>query len=137
MGIYNMAYGVLLCIAITGFLVLVIDNTSDESTRWRKVLKRNDNVVFAWHLAFWMVVGMIANYLWNVANGEGEPDFESKKEILKMLMPVLVAPIVFYPTWGLWVNSNKDSRILFLMLAFQNGFFWQTLFQKASESAGI
>lgn len=119
--------------AFTGALILAIDNSESTTKQWLVLLKKNDNVAFAWHLGCWMVAGMIANYYWTWINaGATNESFELKK----ILLPLLVAPIVFYPTWGLWTASNKDNRILFIMLAFQNGFFWQSFFQKAQQTVG-
>jgi hypothetical protein len=39
--------------------------------------------------------------------------------------------MVFYPTWSLWLGSKQDTQIIFELIAFQNGFFWQALFAKA------
>jgi hypothetical protein len=38
---------------------------------------------------------------------------------------------VFYPTYNLWLSSSSQSYILFEVIAFQSGFFWQALFTKA------
>ena len=54
-------------------------------------------------------------------------------------MPLLVSPIVFYPTYNLWLSSSSQSYILFEVIAFQSGFFWQALFTKAKpmEQAAV
>jgi hypothetical protein len=46
-------------------------------------------------------------------------------------LPLLVSPIVFYPTYNLWLSSTSQSYILVEVIAFQGGFFWQALFTKA------
>ena len=38
---------------------------------------------------------------------------------------------MFYPTYMLWLSSSSQSYILFEVIAFQGGFFWQALFTKA------
>ena len=43
----------------------------------------------------------------------------------KNLKPVLIAPIVFYGVYAT-VNTLSDS-ILASLIAFQNGFFWQSI----------
>lgn len=50
------------------------------------------NVIFAWHLACWMVLGVIANYIWDLFGANN--DF-SGVSLPALLMPVLVPPIVF------------------------------------------
>ena len=131
---WNCALGILFTFfALTGILVFVSDNTADNSTSAWAVLKKNDNVVFAWHLACWMVAGMIANYYWG-AFTQTKPTEQVTVNLGKALLPLLVAPIVFYPTWNLWGASNKKDRIMFVVLAFQNGFFWQAFFDKAAQS---
>ena len=37
--------------------------------------------------------------------------------------PCTVSPIVFYPTYNLWLSSSSQSYILFEVIAFQSGFF--------------
>jgi hypothetical protein len=86
------------------------------------------NQLFATHLACWMTLGMGANYFWDLfREGKGWESFQ----LPKLVLPLMVAPMVFYPTWSLWLGSKQDSQIIFELLAFQNGFFWQALFAKA------
>jgi hypothetical protein len=44
-------------------------------------------------------------------------------QLEQLVLPLLITPIVFYPTWALWL-SRQEISILFELLAFQNGFFW-------------
>lgn len=84
--------------------------------------------IFEIHLACWMILGMGANYFWDLfREGKGWESFQ----LPKLLLPLLVSPIVFYPTWSLWLGSKQDTQIIFELIAFQNGFFWQALFSKA------
>lgn len=84
--------------------------------------------VFALHLACWMLLGMGANHFWDLfREGKGWESFQ----LPRILLPLLVSPMVFYPTWSLWLGSKQDTQIIFELIAFQNGFFWQALFAKA------
>ncbi len=109
------------------FMVLIV-NADDNSAPWIAMLARNHGIVFVWHLACWMTLGMFSNYYWDLFNiGKG---FESL-QVERIILPLLVSPIVFYPTYTLWLSSNSQSFILFEVIAFQSGFFWQALFTKA------
>ena len=73
-------------------------------------------------------MGMFSNYYWDLFNnGKG---LESV-QVERIVLPLLVSPIVFYPTYNLWLSSTSQSYILFEVIAFQGGFFWQALFTKA------
>ena len=52
-------------------------------------------------------------------------------QVQRIVLPLLVSPMVFYPTYNLWLSSSSQSYILFEVIAFQGGFFWQALFTKA------
>jgi len=56
-------------------------------------------------------------------------------QVERIVLPLLVSPIVFYPTYNLWLSSSSQSYILFEVIAFQGGFFWQALFTKAKPIA--
>lgn len=112
----------------TGAFMVLIVNADDASAPWVALLVRNHGIVFVWHLACWMVMGMFSNYYWDLFNmGKG---LESV-QVGRIVLPLLVSPIVFYPTYNLWLSSTSQSYILFEVIAFQGGFFWQALFTKA------
>lgn len=112
----------------TGAFMVLIVNADDASAPWIALLVRNHGIVFVWHLACWMVMGMFSNYYWDLFNlGKG---LESV-QVGRIVLPLLVSPIVFYPTYNLWLSSSSQSYILFEVIAFQGGFFWQALFTKA------
>jgi hypothetical protein len=118
----------------TGVFMVLIVNADESSQPWIALLARNHGIVFVWHLACWMTMGMFANYYWDLFNlGKG---LESM-QVERIVLPLLVSPIVFYPTYNLWLSSSSQSYILFEVIAFQSGFFWQALFTKAKplESA--
>ena len=112
----------------TGAFMVLIVNADDASHPWIALLVRNHGIVFVWHLTCWMVMGMFSNYYWDLFNmGKG---LESV-QVERIVLPLLVSPIVFYPTYNLWLSSSSQSYILFEVIAFQGGFFWQALFTKA------
>src|SRR5574341_1534959 len=69
------------------------------------------------------VAGMLARYFWELFQAgcsltDADPSVR--------LMPLVVSLMVFYP---LWTMVSGAARGFFLIVAaFQNGFFWQTLF---------
>jgi hypothetical protein len=117
---------------LTGVMLLLINNADDASPLWLTLLARNHGLVFVWHLCCWMVTGMLANYYWDLVN-QGKT--AASMQVERIVLPLLVSPIVFYPTYMLWLSSSSQSYILFEVIAFQNGFFWQALFAKARPAA--
>ena len=112
----------------TGAFMVLIVNADEGSAPWIALLARNHGIVFVWHLACWMTLGMFSNYYWDLFNmGKGLDSVQ----VERIILPLLVSPIVFYPTYNLWLSSSSQSYILFEVIAFQSGFFWQALFTKA------
>ena len=112
----------------TGAFMVLIVNADEGSAPWIALLARNHGIVFVWHLACWMTLGMFSNYYWDLFNmGKGL----DAVQVERIILPLLVSPIVFYPTYNLWLSSSSQSYILFEVIAFQSGFFWQALFTKA------
>jgi hypothetical protein len=112
----------------TGAFMVIIVNADEASAPWVNLLARNHGIVFVWHLACWMTLGMFSNYYWDLFNmGRGL----EAVQVERIILPLLVSPIVFYPTYNLWLSSSSQSYILFEVIAFQSGFFWQALFTKA------
>jgi hypothetical protein len=112
----------------TGAFMVLIVNADEGSAPWIALLARNHGIVFVWHLACWMTLGMFSNYYWDLFNmGRGL----DAVQVERIVLPLLVSPIVFYPTYNLWLSSSSQSYILFEVIAFQSGFFWQALFTKA------
>jgi len=112
----------------TGAGMVLIVNADEGSAPWIGLLARNHGIVFVWHLACWMTMGMFSNYYWDLFNmGRGM----DAMQVERIVLPLLVSPIVFYPTYNLWLSSSSQSYILFEVIAFQSGFFWQALFTKA------
>jgi hypothetical protein len=117
----------------TGIGMILIVNADESSAAWVALLVRNHGIVFVWHLACWMVLGMFSNYYWDLFNmGKGIESLQ----VERIVLPLLVSPIVFFPTYNLWLSSTSQSYILFQVIAFQSGFFWQALFTKAKPLEG-
>ena len=111
----------------TGTFMVLIVNADETSQPWIQLLVRNHGIVFVFHLYCWLILGMFANYYWDLFNmGKGM----SSVQVERIVLPLLVSPFVFYPTYNLWLNSSSQSYILFEVVALQSGFFWQALFAK-------
>ena len=112
----------------TGAFMVLIVNADEGSAPWIALLARNHGIVFVWHLACWMVSGMFTSYYWDLFNmGKG---LESV-QVERLVLCILTSPFVFYPTYNLWLSSSSQSYILFEVIIFQGGFFWQALWTKA------
>ena len=73
-----------------------------------------------------MLVGIVANHFWT-------PGFADPVDLAGLWRPVLVSPIIFMPVY---VAATKQPRGLIpLLIAFQNGFFWQAIFERAGPIA--
>src|SRR3972149_4068880 len=102
----------------SGIFVLFEQIYSD--TDIAKTLARLVTTVFAIHLFFWMILGMVSNYLYEL--------FRSNKgwdavQLQDLLLPFFVSPIVFYSMWS--IASGQQVAFVYGLVAFQNGFFWQ------------
>ncbi len=96
---------------------------------WRDLATRQARNEFVRNLAFGaflfsvMVCGMLTRYFWELSRSGrsvGEAD------LAVLLLPMLVSVMVFYPLWTLVSGATKN--FFAIVAAFQNGFFWQTLF---------
>jgi hypothetical protein len=83
-------------------------------------------VLFGFHLCLWMILGMASNYLWDLFRaGKSWRDISYRG----LVLPVLVAPIVFFTIWSIW--KRDEISLTLPLIAFQNGFFWQVVLSKA------
>jgi len=113
--------------ATTAAFMVMIVNADDTSLPWVASLVKNYGIVFAWHLVCWMILGMFTNYYWDLFNlGKGVESVQ----VPRILLPLMVSPFVFLPTYNLWLASSSQSYLLFAVIAIQSGFFWQALFTK-------
>lgn len=116
-----------LVFAVTAACLVVIVNADEAALPWVAALVKNYAIVFAWHLVCWMVLGMFTNYYWDLFNlGKGLEAMQTPR----ILLPLMVSPFVFLPTYNLWLTSSSQSYLLFAVIAIQSGFFWQALFTK-------
>ncbi len=78
-----------------------------------------------------MVIGMAAHTAFEaVKKGrQGAPPIFNPWSFLQ---PALVAPIIFLGVRGMLVE--RDFTLEAILLAFQNGFFWQTVFEGIKET---
>src|SRR5262245_1531708 len=112
----------------TGVLTLALGNLPGSEVA--KAVSPFHNVVYGWHLAAWMILGMMANYFWDLFNAKkGFADVS----LPALLIPILVSPIVFFAIWSLVQKTNGLANIdmVWPLIAFQNGFFWQVVFSKS------
>jgi ABC-type Na+ efflux pump permease subunit len=72
-----------------------------------------------------MLAGVAAKYFW-------EHGFEAQLDTNALWRPMLVTPIIFLPVY---VAAAKSPRGLVpILVAFQNGFFWQTVIESSSPA---
>ncbi len=70
-----------------------------------------------------MVGGMFARYFWELFQSRHTL---AQADVTALLLPLLVSLMVFYPLWTL--VSGTPKNFFAIVAAFQNGFFWQTIF---------
>ena len=113
-----------LLFAGTGVLVLYLDLFPERELA--QTLQRLTKLLFGIHLFFWMLLGMAANYLWELFKNDKE---WSDIRLTQLLLPFFVSPLVFYSIWVL--ASKEQVAFVLVLVAFQNGFFWQVVLAKA------
>ena len=80
-------------------------------------------LAYALFLFVVMVGGMFARYFWELFQaGKGLGD----ATVTALLLPLLISLMVFYPLWTM--VSGSPRNFFSIVAAFQNGFFWQTIF---------
>lgn len=114
---------------LSGGLVIVIDAESASGIRWIAAATKYKSLVFGIHMAGWMILGMLANYYWDLLNAGKK---FSDTNLNELLLPILVSPIVFYVVWSLWGGEHGVIAFSWNLVAFQNGFFWQVVLSKAA-----
>lgn len=110
-----------LLLGIASLLQLYLHWDSLKTPDERKEFLRT--VTYALFLFVIMVAGMFARYFWEL--------FQANKglvdaSVTALLLPLLVALMVFYPLWTM--VSGSPRNFFSIVAAFQNGFFWQTIF---------
>lgn len=87
------------------------------------------SIVFLFGLQISVVAGILSNQLYISSSGT----LRSWDELAK---PLLVAPMLLLPLLGSLEGCGKLTTIQgasFLLLGFQNGFFWRKVFQRIQE----
>jgi H+/Cl- antiporter ClcA len=84
--------------------------------------------VWQWGIVLFlsMVTGILARYYWELL-GQGRTIGDTSAADL--VRPLLISPLVFYPIWG--YSSRTPEGLTTVLIAFQNGFFWQAVFDTA------
>lgn len=114
---------------LSGGIVIVIDVEPTSGIHWITEATKYKSLIFGSHMAGWMILGMLANYYWDLLNaGKNLSD----TNLNELLLPILVSPIVFYVVWSLWGGENGVIAFSWNLVAFQNGFFWQVVLSKAT-----
>lgn len=135
------AYLFALVFVVTGGFSLVLSlfygvpnaNVAQQSlaaSGWRFEWALIIRPIFGTHMYCWMVLGIIAKQIWEAYR---KPDRTTEwLDPLAVMMPLLLSPIIFYPIYALW-TQNGSAEIVFVLnlMAFQTGFFWQTLLESA------
>ena len=91
---------------------------------------QTSSLTFVGALFVFIVLGMLTNYLFYKDTTSFDP--------ATMTKPLLISPIVLLPILGSLDSDIDFGSIQFLsslLLAFQNGFFWKTVFDKVEKGA--
>jgi hypothetical protein len=87
---------------------------------------------------FFVITGMVGKVVFDELDSGKSPSFRSTVNIKKCLKALIVAPIVFvtFLNVGDFSFQTEMAVIIFLCLAFQNGFFWQTVLPTRKVAPG-
>jgi hypothetical protein len=116
-------------VLVAFFAVLGLSSLLQLYLHWRDLKAPDARNEFLRTLAYGlflfaiMVGGMFARYFWEL--------FQSghtlaQADVTALLLPLLVSLMVFYPLWTM--VSGAPKNFFAIVAAFQNGFFWQTIF---------
>ncbi len=116
-------------VLVTFFAVLGLSVLLQLYLHWRDLKTSEARTAFLRTLAYGlflfavMVGGMFARYFWEL--------FQlghtlAQADVRALLLPLLVSLMVFYPLWTM--VSGTPKNFFAIVAAFQNGFFWQTIF---------
>lgn len=73
-----------------------------------------------------MCIGMISNQIFKKIRHE-----KFKLNLLEILKPLFISPIIFLFIWGA-LEKMEDYSLITYCFAFQNGFFWQVILEKVN-----
>jgi len=84
--------------------------------------------VWAWGILLFgvMMLGILARYYWDLL---GRGRYFVDTDLVELIRPLLVSPLVFFPVWS--QLGGAPRTLTTILVAFQNGFFWQAVFEKA------
>ena len=96
------------------------------ATHWSAITSHKDLITFAVGLLLLMFFGMFAQVI--MSNHQaGRPPFRVSAG--ELLLPLVVAPIVFYPVWS--TVASTHNYVFAVYCAFLNGYFWEGAVSKA------
>jgi len=124
-------------VLVTFFIFLVIAGFTQLYLYVKSLKSADEKTQFVHKLAYGtflfvvMVGGMFARYFWELfQSGKGIAD----ANLTTLLLPLLVSLMVFYPLWTMVADAPKN--FFSVVAAFQNGFFWQTIFSGLKPFTG-
>jgi hypothetical protein len=115
---------VLVTIAILSSILFPVFNQAKDvpSPIWNDVIAQTPFFVS-------MIVGTLAKSLWDWLNlTPPRPKFDLGTAAL----PLVISPLLF----SFMVGQDLKLSLGSLLLAFQSGYFWKTIFQQVSEQTG-
>lgn len=137
----------ILFLVVTTYLVVVVYIPAQQATASAEAgiaspaipteIHESQNIARFLTLIVVMVVGVVCSYIFETAKKAG-PTINVPTELAKMfsssrfIMALVVAPLIFnsiYATIGLNPQTLGDY-----LLAFQNGFFWETIMYGLSKT---
>lgn len=114
--------------AIVAAILLAIRGHEREPQQEKYFARPKKKKTWPWAILLFvaMVAGIMARYYWELL-GQGKTFGDTKS--IDLLRPLLVSPLVFFPIWAYAVRMPQGP--IPVLVAFQNGFFWQTIFDAA------
>ncbi len=106
-------------------------------------VKGGDEIISeSWKLAGlygFTILGIIGQHVFVQTKGLGDKGRQAALKWRPVLKPLIISPIVFLAVTSqldkMGAQANTLTAVLMQMgLAFQNGFFWQTIFAQRTES---
>jgi hypothetical protein len=119
---WELAVAILVGLVVSFFASWLARLTEERRMVWPFTTDQTLGGLFNLALFVAMLFGIFANYFW--VHGVGWPTDPNA-----FWRPVLISPIVFL---AVYVAATKQPKgLLPVLLAFQNGFFWQTVLEGA------
>jgi len=115
---------------IVGFIVVLSITTGFPSASTKIGFGGVSPTVSIGIMFIGVILGVVARYFYELRNGQ-------KFSLRSFLKPLFISPIFLLPLLGsVHGTSNLESiqLISFGILAFQNGFFWKVVFERAKKT---